>query len=194
MKSAKSPVSAAREIKLSFSLAALVQLALGIFLLVAPNTSRALICTVVSIGVTAYGLFYLLNYALHKDSGAYTFELLIGVAAAAFGIFSIINPTFLMDILIIALGLIIAVTSVAAIKRALNLKAFGFDRWWMSMAPACITLLFALSVIFFNKAYGDLLMMLIGIFLVIEAVSDLISIRKLTGYAKSVKVTYTVGE
>ena len=106
MKQGKSPLSAAREIKLSFSLAALVQLALGIFLILAPNTSRALICTVVAIGVTAYGLFYLLNYALHRDAGAFTMDLIIGVAAAAFGIFSIINPTFLIDILIIALGLI----------------------------------------------------------------------------------------
>ncbi len=194
MKQGKSPLSAAREIKLSFSLAALVQLALGIFLILAPNTSRALICTVVAIGVTAYGLFYLLNYALHRDAGAFTMDLIIGVAAAAFGIFSIINPTFLIDILIIALGLIIAVTSVASIRRALNLKAFGFDRWWVSMASACLTLLFALSVIFFNSVYGDLLMIAIGVFCVIEAVSDLITIRKLTGYAKKVDVTYTVGE
>ena len=192
MKANRSPLCAAREIKLSFSLAALVQLALGVFLILAPGTSRALICTVVAIGVTAYGLFYLLNYALHKDAGAYTLDLLIGVAAAAFGIFSLLHPTFLMDMLIIALGLVIAVTSVASIKRALNLRTFGFARWWVLLASACATLLFALSVVFFSSVYGDLLMMVIGVFCVIEAVSDLVAIRKLTGYAKGVKVTYTI--
>lgn len=195
MKKSNNPLmNAAREIKWSFTLASVVYLVLGLVLLLAPNTSRKLLCTVVSAGVTIYGVLNILSYVLDKGSSAYTLELLIGILALAFGIFSLINPGFLLNILIIALGLVIVVGSISGIKRAVSLKSFGFDRWWLALVSACVTLLFALTIIFYPALYGNALMMFIGLFLIVEAVSDLLSIRKLSRFAKSVKVTYTVDE
>ena len=127
-KSNKSPLTAAREIKFSFTIAAVVYLALGVLLLLAPNTSRKLLCTLIGAGVSIYGLMGILSFVMDRGSGAYTLELLIGVCALAFGVFSLINPTFLMDFLFTVLGLVVIVTSVSGIKRALNLRTFGYAR------------------------------------------------------------------
>lgn len=195
MKKTDNPIlSAAREIKWSFTIASVVYLVLGLILLLAPNTSRKLLCTLIGAGVTIYGAFNILSYVLDKGSSAYTLELLIGICAAAFGIFSLINPGFLLNILIIALGLVIVVGSIGSIKRALNLKTFGYSRWWWAMISACVTLAFALTIIIYPSLYGNALMMIIGAFLIIESVSDLLSIRRLSQLSKNVKVTYTVEE
>ncbi|MGN0995780.1 MAG: HdeD family acid-resistance protein [Candidatus Ventricola sp.] len=189
-KTNKSPLTAAREIKLSFTIAAVVYLALGILLLLAPNTSRKLLCTLIGAGVSIYGLMGILSFVMDRGSGAYTLELLIGVCALAFGVFSLINPTFLMDFLFTVLGLVVIVTSVSGIKRALNLRAFGYARWWGPMALSCATLLIALSIVFMPQLYGNMLMMVIGAILIVEAVGDLLSIHRLSSFAKS--ITYTI--
>lgn len=195
MKKPNNPIlNAAREIKWSFTLASIVYLVLGLILMLAPNTSRKLLCTIVGAGVTVYGVFNILSYVLDKGSNAYTLELLIGILAAAFGIFALVNPGFLLNILIIALGLVIVVGSISGIKRAVNLRRFGFGQWWITLASACVTLLFALTIIFYPTLYGNALMMLIGLFLIVEAVSDLYSIHKLSRFSKNVNITYTVDD
>ena len=193
-KTNKSPLSAAREIKLSFTIAAVVYLALGILLLLAPNTSRKLLCTLIGAGVSVYGLMGILSFVMDRGSGAYTLELLIGVCALAFGVFSLINPTFLMDFLFTVLGLVVIVTSVSGLKRALNLRTFGYSRWWVPMLLSCATLLVALSIVFMPQLYGNMLMMVIGAILIVEAVSDLVSIHRLSSFARDVRVTYTIDD
>ena len=176
--------AAFRNLKLSFTIASFIELALGLVLLFMPNTSTKVLCTLVGAGVTAYGLLNILSFFMERGSTAYTFELLIGICAAAFGVFSLINPTFLVNFLFVALGIVVMVGSLCGIKRALNLKSFGFVQWYLPLISACLTLLLALSIVFFPGFYGDMLMMAIGIILVVEAVSDLFSIYRLSKFTK----------
>lgn len=190
----KSIFSLGREIKWSFSLAAIVELLLGLLLALAPNTSSRLLCTLVGVVVLAYGAFNILSYVLDRGMSSYTFELLLGILAAAFGVFVLCNKDFIIKFLFIALGLVVLVSSIAGIKRALNLRAFGYSRWWAAMVSACATCLIALSIILFPKLYGNMALMIIGLMLIIEAVSDLLSIRRLSRLAQDVDVTYTIHE
>ena len=178
--------------RMSFSLAAVVYLLLGLFMILAPNTSRKLLCTLVGVGVTAYGLFSILGFLLDREMDGLSIELVIGVAALAFGLFSLLNSSFLMDFLIISLGLVIAVSSVSSIKRALNLKSFGYRYWWISLAVAIVTLIVALTFVFCPGVYGDLLMCIIGGILIVESVGDLLTIHRLSKLARDVKATYTI--
>lgn len=186
------PLSAAREIRLSFTLAAIVYLALGLLLLFAPNTSRTLLCTLVGAGISLYGLFNILSYLLDKGASSYTLELLIGVCALAFGVFSLIRPVLLMDMLFMALGIVIIVTSISGLKRALNLRAFGFEKWWLTLLVSCLTMLLALSIVLAPGLYGDMLMMVIGLVLIAESVCDLFSIHRLSSHARRAKAVHTL--
>ena len=190
----KSIFSLGREIKWRFSLAAIVELLLGLLLALAPNTSSRLLCTLVGVVVLAYGALNILSYVLDRGMSAYTFELLLGILAAAFGVFVLCNKDFIIKFLFIALGLVVLVSSIAGIKRALNLRAFGYSRWWAAMVSACATCLIALSIILFPKLYGNMALMIIGLMLIVEAVSDLLSIRRLSRLAQDVDVTYTIHE
>ena len=195
MKNRHKPMfSLGREIKWSFSLAALVELLLGLLLALAPNTSSHLLCTFIGIVVLAYGAFNILSYVLDRGMSAYTFELLLGILAAAFGIFVLCNKDFIIKSLFIVLGLIVLVSSIAGIKRALNLRAFGYPRWWAAMVSACATCLIAMSILLFPKLYGNMALMIIGLMLIVEAVSDLLSIRRLSRLAQDVDITYTIHE
>ena len=179
-------------IRLNASLATLAYLILGVVLLLLPNTSKRVLCTLVGVGVTAYGLFSILGFLLDRETDGLSVKLVIGVAALAFGLFSLLNSSFLMDFLIISLGLVIAVSSVSSIKRALNLKNFGYSYWWVSLAVAVVTLVVALTFVFCPGVYGDLLMRIIGSILIVESIGDLLTIHRLSKLAKDVKATYTI--
>ena len=191
-KQRKSIFSLGNEIKWSFSLAAIVELLLGLLLVLAPNTSSQLLCTLIGVVVLAYSAFNILSYLLDHGMSAYTFELMLGILAAAFGIFALCNKDFIIKFLFIALGLVVLVSSIAGIKRALNLRAFGYARWWAAMVSACATCLIALSIILFPKLYGNMALMIIGIMLIVEAVSDLMSIRKISHLAQDMDDTFTI--
>lgn len=180
--------------RMSFSFAAVVYLLLGLFMLLAPNTSRKLLCTLVGAGILIYGLLDIVPFALSRGEKRFTLDLLIGVCALAFGLFSLINRTFLMDFLFTALGVVVCVTSICGISRALNLRYFGFARWWAPLCANLATLVLALCIVFFPGFFGNMLMMVAGIILVVEAVSDLIAIHYLDRLSKGVTVTYNVSD
>ena len=175
---------AIRELRLNATLASVVYLLLGVVLVVAPTTSKNLLCTLVGVVVLIYGAFNLLAFLLDRDFGGLSIELIIGIAAASFGVFSLLNPGFLMDFLIIVLGLAIAVASAGSLKRALNLRAFGYGYWWISLLVAAATLLVALTFVFCPEVYGALLMQIIGIILIVEAIGDLLTIHRLSRIAR----------
>lgn len=180
--------------RMSFSLAAVVYLLLGLFMILAPNTSRKLLCTLVGAGILIYGLFDIVPFVLSRGEKRFTLDLLIGACALAFGLFSLINRTFLMDFLFTALGVVICVTSICGISRALNLRYFGFARWWAPLCANLATLVLALCIVFFPGFFGNMLMMVAGIILVVEAVSDLIAIHYLDRLSGGVTVTYNVSD
>ena len=179
---------------MSFSLAAVIYLLLGLLMIVAPNTSRKLLCTLVGAGILVYGLLSIVPFVMSRGEKHFTFSLLIGVCALAFGLFSLINRTFLMDFLFTALGVVVCVTSVCGISRALNLRYFGYARWWAPLCANLATLALALCIIFFPGFFGNMLMVAMGVVLVLEAVSDLISIHYLGRYARQTTTSYNIGE
>ena len=107
--------------------------------------------------------------------------------------FSLINPDFLSKFLFIVLGLLIMVSSICGVKRAFTLKNYGFERWFLMLISAVVTLVLAITIVIYPALYGDMLMMAIGIVMIVEAVSDLLGIHRLSKFVKD-NVTITYGE
>ena len=79
--------TAAKEIKISFVLTAVVDLILGVILLFAPEHVTDVLVMLISAGITIYGVFNILSFIFSRGMTAYSFELLIGICATAFGVF-----------------------------------------------------------------------------------------------------------
>ena len=184
-KQSHSPIiSLLRRFRLSATLSAVVYLILGLVLLFAPQTSRAVLGSVIGIGITLYGALSMISFLLNRGEKAYIFELLIGICAAGFGLFLLLKPTFLTNFLYIILGLVGVIGSISAIKRVIHLRSLGYPRWFVPLIPNAVALLISLSVIFKPGFYGDLMMIIIGLILIAESVSDLFTLRNLSVLAR----------
>lgn len=184
MKKSSSLFDTLRRLRISATLAAIVYLALGVALIVAPEAARGVLCLIISLGVLAYGALNVVTFLLSREDGVYAFDLFIGVCALAFGIFSLVNRTFLLNFLFIVLGLTGVVGSVSNIRRAMNLRAVGYPKWAIPLAPGVAALLISISVVFWPDLYGNLMMIVLGVLLIVEGASDLFSLHELSQLAK----------
>lgn len=167
---------------LCFSLSSLFSLALGLVLIFAPHASKTLLCAVIGAGVTAYGFMSLLPFLLDRKSSFHAPALPVGVCALAFGIFSLLRPAFLLNVLFIVLGLIAALASIGGVRRSLRLHTFGDVRWTIPLLLSLGTFVLALTFVFFPGFYGNTLMRIIGFVLCLQASVDLLTLKRLSHY------------
>lgn len=175
-----------KDIKWSLILASLLFLLLGIALLIWPHTSNLILCYIVAGVLTAYGLFNILAY-FGKERGS-LIGLIVGVICAAFGVYALVQPTGISDIISIILGVAILVDGVISLRRDFELRTMGFPQWWAPFALDMLILVLGAIVIFNPGLFAELLLQIIGVILIYESVSDLWTIHRLAKLARSVVV------
>lgn len=173
-----------KNIKWSLILASLLYLVLGIGLIFWPETSNLVLCYFVAAVLAAYGLFNILGY-FGRDRGS-LFGLLIGIICAAIGIFSFFQPTRISDIISTILGVVILVDGAMSLRRDFDLRAQGFDKWWIPFVLDVVILLLGVMVIFNPTAFAQFLLQVIGVILIYESLSDLWTIYQLGQLARAV--------
>lgn len=177
---------AVREFRWSFIVTALAFAALGLVLILWPDASMNVLCYLVGGALTLYGGFNVLSFLFSRDR-TFTFELVIGVITAAIGIFSLISPNSIRDILSIILGLVIIIDSLIGIKRAFTLRELGLDAWWiglvLSVAAAFLGAMFMIN----KEMFGQALLIVVGAVLLYQGVSDLVSIIHISLLGKRLK-------
>ena len=124
--------AALREFRWSFVVAALAFVALGLVLILWPDASMHVLCYLVGGALTLYGGFNVLSFVFSQER-AFTFELVIGVLTAAIGIFALLSPDSIRDILSVVLGLVVIIDSLIGIKRAFTLRELELSGWWVRL-------------------------------------------------------------
>lgn len=175
-----------KDIKWSLILASLLFLFLGVALLIWPHTSNLILCYIVAGVLTAYGLFNIIAY-FGRERGS-LIGLIVGIICAAFGVYAIVQPTRISDIISIILGVAILVDGAMSLRRDFELRTVGFPQWWVPFALDVLVLVLGAIVIFNPGLFAELLLQMIGIILIYESVSDLWSIHRLAKLARAAVV------
>lgn len=174
-----------QNLRLSFPLAAMLYILLGLCLMLIPDISRKLLCALVGAGAAAYGVLSISAHLPIRHDHALTPGLLTGIGVLAFGVFSLIRPAFLIDFLFTAIALIVLIAGANGTRYALKLRSFGFERWWAPLSFSLAAMLLALSIIFFPGIYGNLLMMLCGGLLTVSGACDLWRMHQMKKYMET---------
>ena len=109
--------------KLSFLLAAVLYVILGLVLLIWPGVSATVFCYAFGGILLIYGMVAIVSFFL-RDSwqGSFVFELFLGIVAAALGLLFLLRPVIVASVLPVILGLFIVVDGLVNLKRALELR------------------------------------------------------------------------
>ena len=107
--------------KLSFLLAAVLYVILGLVLLIWPGVSATVFCYAFGGILLIYGMVAIVSFFL-RDSwqGSFVFELFLGIVAAALGLLFLLRPVIVASVLPVILGLFIVVDGARAAPDALS--------------------------------------------------------------------------
>lgn len=150
--------------------ASLAYLVLGIIMVVWPRSIQNVLCYILGIVLTVYGLFNIINFFRNRESNLY-FEMVVGVLAAAFGIFTLISPNSIINIVFTVIGIIVVIDSLMDVKHSFELKTLGMKYWWICFAVSAAVIILGICTILFTSFFGDFITILLGIIMIYEGVS-----------------------
>lgn len=164
-----------KAIRNSLVLTSILYTILGVALIAAPGKALKWACFLIGAVTLWYGAVRVAAY--WKGGGAYNqrFELFLGVVLVALGIFLLVSPQFIVSIIPVALGIYILVDSISAIKRSLDMKALGFDKWWGSFLAALLLAVFGAVMVLNPFGTVETLVVFMGIGFVFDGVSTLVN-------------------
>lgn len=164
-----------KSIRNSLIFTSVLYVILGVVLMIYPTTALNISCILIGVVTLIYGGVRIAGY--FRDGGTYSnrFDLFFGVVLAAVGVFLLVCPQFIVSLIPIALGIYILVDSFTAMKKALDMKALGFEKWWISFLVA-LALALCGAVMIFNP-FGTMasLVMFIGAGFIFDGVYTLVN-------------------
>ena len=150
---------------------------LGVALLAWPMMSVKMICYGLAVAMIVIGISYGVMY-FTKDNlqGFLQMDLVIGIVCLAFGLFILLNPTFLGSVLPFAMGIILLLGAIVKIQSSINMKRLRFAKWYLVLI--CAILIGALGVVLLCNPFQkeEDMILYIGICLILDGLTNLISL------------------
>ena len=174
-----------RQMRLSFLVASILYVILGLVLLIWPGVSATVFCWAFGSLLLAYGAVTILTF-FFRDSraGSFVFELLLGIVAAALGLLVLLRPVVVASVLPVIVGLFILVDGLVNLKRALELRSMMYERWIVPLVLSLISVGLGLLVLFHPFLAAEALVMVIGAVFLYTGVSDLWTIFQVSRWTK----------
>ncbi|HIR77064.1 MAG TPA: DUF308 domain-containing protein [Candidatus Choladousia intestinipullorum] len=161
----------------SYILISALYVVLGIVLLAWPSTSLRMICyglgfVMIVLGIT-YGIIY---FTKENLAGFLQMDLVIGIVCLAFGVFILLNPTFLATVLPFAMGIILLLGAIVKIQSAVNMRRLRFTRWYAVLI--CALVIIALGIILLCNPFEKErhMILYIGICLILDGMTNLVTL------------------
>ena len=163
-----------RYVKNGMLMLSIAFIALGLLLLIMPETSLLWLCYAFGAVVLITGIVCLVQYARLRGSGfAAPFFLVAGVITAALGLFTLAQPQVVASFLPVVFGLFILIDGCSRIGTAVELARRQADRWWLVLLFSVLSI--ALGILLLVNPFGAAVsvVMLCGVLLIIEGAVNL---------------------
>lgn len=163
-----------REQWLSSAVMALITLALGVFLLVWPDRSINFLCSLLGAALLSIGLVYVLGWFVRRrSSGLPAWFLVPGVILAATGLWMLSSPQLVGALIQYVVAAVLVFHAAIDLQGALALASRRVSRWWVDLLLALVTLGLGVVILLDPLGSFELMVMLIGLALAFDGLSDL---------------------
>lgn len=162
-----------------FSVNAALTLVLGVILAIMPGVAAGALVSVLGWILVVFGAVCLISVFATRAGGMEPVSIATGLLALASGLVLLIRPGVLVSLCGIVLGLFLVIHGLQDIGQARKAKALGYEAN-MALILAIVKLVMGALVIFNPFSTAALLIRMAGIFLVVDALGDLLVIRSVS--------------
>lgn len=177
-----------KRLKTNVIISAVLCMALGIILVLWPDMSMRIVCIAIGAVLIVGGLMRLAGYYMNRDGSMYAqFSLIMGIVLVVVGVWIVLKPEKVLMIIPIIIGIVIAMHGFNNLQQAVSLHKDRYDKWWIALVLGFVTIGFGVLLICRPFAALDTVVMLIGIFLIYDGISDIWIVSRLYRTAKALK-------
>lgn len=151
--------------------------ALGVVLIAWPSLSVRMIGIALGIVMIVLGITYgFIYYTRDNHQGFLQMDLVIGIVCVAFGVFILLNQTFLTEVLPFAMGIILLLGAVVKIQNSLNMRKLKIRKWYLALI--CALMIVALGIVLLCNPFATerYMLLYIGICLILDGLTNLTSL------------------
>ena len=157
-------------------ISSLILLALGILLIFQSEATIITISYIIGALLIAIGVMAGINYIKNfKESNKNELDVVYTLVCVILGIIVIKNPEVIASIIPVVIGVIIVVNSTTKLQYSLELKKTNNELWISTLALSIVMLVCGIVLIFNPFEGAVLLTRIVGIFILVYSILDLIS-------------------
>lgn len=163
-----------KRIKTNVMVSALICVALGIILVVWPGLSVRMVCMAIGVVLVINGISRLMNFIFGRDGSIFSqMNLVMGIIITVIGGWILFQPNTIIAMIPILVGIIIVIHGINNLQQTVSLCQSRYDKWWVALLLALITIGFGVLLIFNPFVAVDTLIRFIGLFLIYDGASDI---------------------
>lgn len=163
-----------KRIKTNVMVSALICIALGVILVVWSGLSVRVVCMAIGVVLVLNGISRLMNFIFGKDDSVFSqMNLVMGIIITVIGGWILLQPDTIIAMIPILVGIIIVIHGINNLQQTVSLCQSRYDKWWVALLLALITIGFGILLIFNPFAAVDTLIRFIGVFLIYDGASDI---------------------
>lgn len=161
-----------KRIKFDYILSSLFTIALGVVFVIWRGKVLDIMGSAFALILIAIGVLYVGSFFLKVISNG--FSVVMGVIVLAIGLWILIQPSVVIKLIPILLGVVLVFHGIRGMIEAVNAKNFGGKTWKAGMVLATISIL--IGIICVVDAFGIMenAIAIVGIFLIYNGVSDIL--------------------
>lgn len=177
-----------KRLKTNVVISAVLCILLGIVLVVWPDISMQIACTAIGAVLLIGGVVRLVQYFVVRDGSMYAqMNLIMGIVLTVVGVWIVLKPDKVLAIIPIIIGIVIVIHGLNDLQQAVSLCKEKYDKWWVALLLGLLTVGFGILLICRPFAALDTVVILIGIFLIYDGLSDLWILSRIYRTAKVLK-------
>lgn len=177
-------------LKANYVLSAIFGILFGITLIVWPGASSIIVCVGLGVVLAMSGIVNLITYFVQRDGRLISqFNLLVGIILTVVGGWIILSPEVLIMVIPVIIGIVVVVHGAHDLVQAWELFRNKYSKWWVALALGLVTVGLGALLIYNPFEAVNTVIMLIGIFLIYDGISDIWIISRVSKTAKDMRQT-----
>jgi len=163
-----------KSLKVNYSLSALICVILGIVLLVWPGQSTQVVCMILGIVLGGFGIIQIILYLATQEKTMVSHSMMmLGIVLAVIGGWIVLKPDTIIKAIPMIVGILIVIHGLHNAVQAIDLKKMQYDNWWVALLLSLLTVALGIILICNPFTAVDVVVRLIGAFLIYDGLSDM---------------------
>lgn len=165
------------------SVLAIIYLILGIVLVLFPEQTLTIATRIIALGILVLAIIYIIMFIVKKDerfSSDY-FYFIVSIVGIGLGISMIINPTWIIAVINIVVGIVLIVNGLGNIGTTIKIRV-NDNIWWAFSVVPLITFILGFVIMANPVGMANFMTRIEGVCLIADAVSTWLIVYRLNKF------------